>query len=55
MILVTVGSSNILFDRLFKIIDSLCDRGVLCGEDIIAQTGMRSEITAILILWLMMR
>lgn len=39
MILVTVGSSNILFDRLFKIIDSLCDRGVLCGEDIIAQTG----------------
>lgn len=39
MVLVTVGSSNIQFDRLFKILDSLCEKGVLHGEDVIAQTG----------------
>lgn len=39
MVLITVGSSNFRFDRLFEIIDSLCDRGVLSGVDIIAQTG----------------
>ena len=39
MILVTVGSSNILFDRLFVAIDSLCEKGVLNGNNVVAQTG----------------
>lgn len=39
MVLVTVGSSYMEFDRLFKILDTLCERNVLNGEDIIAQTG----------------
>lgn len=37
--LVTAGSSDFPFPRLFSIIDSLCDRGVLRGDEIIAQTG----------------
>lgn len=39
MILVTVGSSNFKFDRIFKIIDELCDEHILNAKDIIAQTG----------------
>ena len=38
-ILVTVGCSGFAFDRLFRMLDALCDRGVLSGVDIIAQTG----------------
>ena len=40
MILVTVGSTNFKFDRLFRIIDELCKENVLDGKDIIAQTGV---------------
>lgn len=37
--LVTVGCSSFCFDRLFQIIDNLCDRGVLNSDEITAQTG----------------
>lgn len=38
-ILVTVGCSGFPFDRLFRILDSLCERGEISGSDITAQTG----------------
>ena len=38
--LVTVGSTNFKFDRLFKIIDELIEEGVLKGEEVVAQTGV---------------
>ncbi len=40
MIVVSVGCSNFKFDRLFKILDSLCEQGVIDGKNIIAQTGV---------------
>ncbi len=40
--LVTVGSTNFKFDRLFKIIDELIDEGVLKGEEVVAQTGIKN-------------
>lgn len=40
MILVCVGASEFPFDRLLKMIDDLCDDGVIKGDDIIAQTGV---------------
>lgn len=39
MILVTVGNTEFKFNRLFKIIDQLCDEKVLDGKKIIAQMG----------------
>lgn len=39
MILITVGSSNFEFNRLFMMIDELCEEGVLMKDEIIAQTG----------------
>ena len=39
MILVTVGSSNFKFDRLFLVLDHLCEKGKIDGDQIIAQTG----------------
>ncbi len=40
-VLVTVGSTNFKFDRLFKILDELIDEGVLDGESVVAQTGIK--------------
>lgn len=37
--LVTCGSSHFKFDRLFKILDELCDEKILDGNEIVAQTG----------------
>lgn len=39
-ILLSVGCSNFKFDRLFKIIDELCEEKILDGSEIIAQTGV---------------
>ena len=39
MILITVGSSGYNFDRLFRIVDELCERNIIDGKSIIAQTG----------------
>lgn len=39
MILVTVGSSDIQFDRLFSALDSLCEKGVISKDELVAQTG----------------
>lgn len=39
MIFVTVGSSNIQFDRIFETLDILIDDKILNGEEILAQTG----------------
>lgn len=39
MILVTVGSTGFKFDRLFRILDELCDEGVLTGDKLVVQTG----------------
>lgn len=38
-ILATVGCSNYNFDRLFRILDELCDEGVVDGGRLLAQTG----------------
>lgn len=38
-VLITVGSSSFCFDRLFQIIDLLCEKHVLNSDDITAQTG----------------
>lgn len=38
-ILATVGCSGFPFDRLFRILDSLCEKGILSGKEIVAQTG----------------
>lgn len=38
--LVTCGSSHFKFDRLFIILDELCDEKVLNGNDVVAQTGV---------------
>ena len=40
--LITVGSTNFKFDRLFKIIDELIEEGVLKAEEVVAQTGIKS-------------
>lgn len=40
--LVTVGSTNFKFDRLFTIIDELIEEGVLSAEEVICQTGVKS-------------
>lgn len=42
MIFVTVGCSNFKFDRLFRMLDDLCDKRILQGKDIVAQTGKLS-------------
>ena len=39
MILVTVGTAEFQFNRLFKIIDELCDDGILNANEIIEQMG----------------
>lgn len=41
-ILVSVGVSEFGFERLFRIIDELCEEGVLDGNHIIAQKGVTS-------------
>lgn len=40
-ILVTVGSTNFKFDRFFKIMDEIVEEGVLDGNNIVAQTGIK--------------
>ena len=39
MILATVGCSNYKFDRLFEIIDNLCAKKIIDGDQLVAQTG----------------
>ena len=39
MIVVSVGASEYPFDRLIKIIDEICDEGIIDGKEIIAQIG----------------
>lgn len=39
MILVTVGTAEFQFNRLFKIIDELCDEKILNANEIVAQIG----------------
>ena len=41
-ILVSVGASEFSFERLLRIIDELCEEGVLDGNHIIAQKGAAS-------------
>lgn len=44
MIFVTVGLSAFSMDRLFKIIDELCDEKIINGEEIIAQKGFSTYV-----------
>ena len=39
MIVISVGASEYPFDRLIKIVDEICDEGILNGKEIIAQIG----------------
>lgn len=39
MILVCVGASEYPFNRLIRMLDQLCEKGVLNGKEIIAQVG----------------
>lgn len=39
MIVISVGASEYPFDRLIRIIDEICDEGILDGKEIIAQIG----------------
>lgn len=39
MILITVGTARFNFNRLFKIIDELCEEKIIDGKEIIAQIG----------------
>ena len=39
LILVSVGTAEYSFDRLFRMIDEVCDMGIIDGNDIIAQKG----------------
>ena len=39
MILVTVGGSSFKFDRLFKILDELCDDKIIDADELVVQTG----------------
>lgn len=39
MIVVSVGASEYPFDRLIKIIDELCEEGIINGIEVIAQIG----------------
>ena len=45
MILVTVGGVvEFKFERIFKIVDELCDEGILEGNEIIAQCGFNDYV-----------
>lgn len=39
MIVISVGASEYPFDRLIKIIDEICDEGIINGNEVIAQIG----------------
>lgn len=43
MILITVGGvEEYSFERLFRIVDELCDEGVLNGKEVVAQVGFNT-------------
>lgn len=39
LIYVTVGTAEFQFNRLFRVLDELCDEGILNGDNILAQVG----------------
>lgn len=39
MIVISVGASEYPFDRLIKIVDEICEEGIVNGNEIIAQIG----------------
>lgn len=44
LILVCVGASEYKFDRLLKIIDNLCEDGILSSNEVIAQIGLTTYV-----------
>lgn len=38
-IFITLGSQKFQFNRLLIAVDKLCERGIICGDDVFAQTG----------------
>lgn len=46
MILVAVGTSEFPFDRLLKYVDDLCCEGVICGDEVVAQSGCSTYVPA---------
>lgn len=38
-IFITLGSQKFQFDRLLIAVDKLCEKKVICGDDVFAQTG----------------
>lgn len=42
MILISVGASNFQFDRLFQLMDEICDEKIVDGSKVVAQTGLIS-------------
>lgn len=50
LIFVTVGSRNYPFDRLFKKIDQLCEKGII-KDKVFAQTGTSKYKPKIMNMW----
>ncbi len=44
MIVVSVGASEYSFDRLIKILDEICDEGIINGDEVVAQIGTSKYI-----------
>ena len=44
LILICVGASEFAFDRLLKIVDQLCEEGIMNGNYIVAQIGVAKYI-----------
>lgn len=53
-IFITLGSQKFQFNRLLIAVDKLCEKKVISGEDVFAQTGYSDyvpEILATIIFW----
>lgn len=38
-IFITLGSQKFQFNRLLIAVDKLCEKNIICGDDVFAQTG----------------
>ena len=43
-IFITLGSQKFQFNRLLIAVDKLCEKKVICGDDVFAQTGYSDYI-----------
>ena len=53
-IFITLGSQKFQFNRLLIAVDKLCEKKIICGEDVFAQmvtVTMFPKIIAIIIFW----